>query len=96
MAIQSSTTVSQLMGRVGYEVVTRTIIEDIDMNNMKSIFKEVAGVQLKAISEKWVEDNQGEILKHLNPQAVANLAIADSARHVREKFIDPPKKESKK
>jgi hypothetical protein len=98
MAVGVQVEMKTFVERVGTDIVVRTIVSDIEshIKDVKGIFREVANVQLEAISKQWVEDNQGEILKHLNPQAVANLAIADSARHVREKFIDPPKKESKK
>jgi hypothetical protein len=91
MAILPEVNVSRDIGRMGYTILTRTYVEDLDMNNMRSIFKTIADTELAELSKQWVQDNQGEILKHLNPQAVANLAIADSARLVRAQFIDPPK-----
>lgn len=38
----------------------------------------------QAVADQFLADHQQEILKYLDPQAIANLAVADSAAGVRE------------
>ena len=47
----------------------------------------------KEVAKAYIEQNMAEVLKGMDPAAITNLAIAESAKMVREKFIDPPKKE---
>ena len=46
----------------------------------------------KELAKDYVKDNSAEILAAMNPVAVSNLAIAESAKLLRTKFIDPEKK----
>ncbi len=38
----------------------------------------------QAVADKFLADHQQEILKFLDPQAIANLAVADGAAGIRE------------
>ena len=53
---------------------------DISGRIVEYAYKEVA----KGIAEQFLAQHAQDILKHLDPQAVANLAIADAAGHIRE------------
>lgn len=45
----------------------------------------------KEVAKAYIEQNMSEILGKMDPAAVANLAIAESAKLIRAQFIDPPK-----
>lgn len=47
----------------------------------------------KEIAKTYIEDHMAEVLSKMDPTAVANLAIAESAKLIRKQFIDLPKKE---
>lgn len=49
-----------------------------------AIIREVIQKAAEVIAQRFIDDHGVEILKALDPQAVANLAIADSGRAVRE------------
>jgi LDH2 family malate/lactate/ureidoglycolate dehydrogenase len=59
--------------------------------NLGEAFNE-AGMEF---AKQWVSDNQSEILKNIDPVAVANLATAESAKLIRQSFIDPKDKSKK-
>lgn len=50
----------------------------------KEIISEVIRQVAAAIAEQFLADHANDILAKLDPQAIANLAIADSGRAVRE------------
>lgn len=45
------------------------------------------------IAKAYIEEHMSEVLGKMDPAAVANLAIAESAKLIRTQFIDPPKEE---
>lgn len=50
----------------------------------KDILQRAAEKVASALAEQFLADHAQEVLKHLDPQAVANLAIADAAGAIRE------------
>lgn len=48
------------------------------------------------IAKAYMEEHMPEILAKMDPSAVANLAIAESAQLIRKRFIDPPKEKKEK
>lgn len=46
---------------------------------------------MRKIAERYVEEHYGEIAAKLNPEAIANLAIAESARKIGEEIRCRPK-----
>lgn len=49
-----------------------------------------------AVAKKYVQDNSAAIMRAMNPQAIANLAIAESAQLIRQRHIDPKPIKAKK
>lgn len=43
----------------------------------------------KEIAKAYIEENVSAIMGKMDPAAVANLAIAESAKLIRQQFIDP-------
>jgi len=98
MILDTTVKLVEEIGKYGSKLIITTIVDDIKdfKEESRGIFAKTAEEQLKKIAEHFIEENKSDILKHLDPQAIANLAIADSARLVREKFIDPPTKKENK
>jgi hypothetical protein len=79
--------------------IVRVIIEvtekEFAMGDPRSLLREALTEAAKDLATTYVEDNKMVILEKISPAAVANLAIADSAKLVRQQFIDPTPKEEK-
>ena len=50
----------------------------------------------RQVATAYIEEHMSEVLGKMDPAAVANLAIAESAKIIRERFIDPPKEKKEK
>ena len=50
----------------------------------------------KEIAKAYIEENMSAIMSKMDPAAVANLAIAESAKLIRAQFIDPVKLKKEK
>lgn len=87
--------------QVNNESQTISVIIDIatnelDTKNPKAIIYEAIDKAVNELANTYVQEHKSEILAAVNPIAVANLAIADSAKLVREQFIDPGNKKNAK
>jgi hypothetical protein len=69
-------------------------MERFDTDNPASLISKALEEAASKFASEWVEQNKALIIENINPIAVANLAIADSAKLVRTQYIDP--EESKK
>lgn len=47
----------------------------------------------KEIATAYIEENMSAVMGKMDPTAVANLAIAESAQLIRKQFIDPKKED---
>ena len=60
--------INYLESNTGRDVLLRSIIDKVS----------------EVVAEKFLADHLQEVLQHLDPQAIANLAVADSAAGIRE------------
>lgn len=66
---------------------------ELSLSDPKSLIRESLSKAAAKLATTYIEENKMAILEKISPEAVANLAIADSAKLVREQFIDPDEDE---
>lgn len=71
------------------DIVITIAQHEFDTADPKSLVRRALTDAAKSLAETYIEENKATILENINPVAVANLAIADSAKLVRKQFIDP-------
>ena len=69
--------------RLGYRLSGSVDTVEIDATR-GAIMRRVVDLVAEKLAEQFLHDHGPEILARLDPQAIANLAIADSGRAVRE------------
>ncbi|HVA10610.1 MAG TPA: hypothetical protein VNG32_00390 [Candidatus Dormibacteraeota bacterium] len=92
--MNASTRTNQNTGN--YEILIEVSRSELDVTNTDSLLWKALELAATDLAKTYIKDHQDEVLAKLNPQAVANLAIADSARLLREQFIDPRRRKDTK
>lgn len=86
--------VRELAGYDGREIIIRVGRDEMMGGNINLTAAMQEGA--KEVAKAYIEENMSAIMGKMDPAAVANLAIVESAKLIRAQFIDPVKPEKEK
>lgn len=87
--IRISEPVRTSMGNYTFTVEISAVTSFLEKNFPALVMEKVREQVISTLAADYVDQHRAEILTSMNPTAVANLAIADAARGIREKLLDP-------
>lgn len=79
----------------GYAIVAKINRRELEMSEssseMRGVVNNIMDSVIALAAAAYFADHKSEIFAAMSPEAIANLAVADAARHLRESVIDPKK-----
>lgn len=82
----------------GYLIAVKVLDKQLLQHTSQDVPAFIARVQevlVGLVAAAFWREHKDRVLAYLDPQAVANLALADAARKVREELLDPKKDEDR-